>query len=626
MTSSDLLKANLQERLRALPTRPGVYLMKDAKGEVIYVGKAISLRDRVRSYFASPSGQTEKVRRLVAHITDFDVMVTDSELEALILECNLIKRHRPHYNVRMKDDKTYPYLRIDVQNTWPKVTITRRMEKDGARYFGPYADTGSVRRTLELLKKLFPYCNCNRVLTGNDKRACLDYHIGRCLGPCIGACTTEEYRRVIDQVILFLEGKQETVVKQLRARMEQASEELQFERAAHLRDRIFAVERVVERQKITSAAMADQDIVALARSNGDACVEVFFVRSGKLIGQEHFMLEGTQEEGASEILSSFLKQFYDSASHVPREILLESQADEMSIIESWLRNKRGSSVVLKVPRRGEKKKLVEMVAQNAVQALEQMRLKWMADSTKMHSALEELREQLNLPALPDRIECYDISNIQGTAAVGSMVVFEKGHPKRAHYRRFKIKTVQGANDYASLQEVLRRRFKRGKLTSDETDGKGSESGKRQSSDAWAIYPDLVLIDGGKGQLRAGLEVLQDLGIDTVPVASLAKENEELFVPTQRESILLRRNSGALFLVQRLRDEAHRFAITYHQKERSRQAFQSALDDVPGIGPRRKRALIKEFGSIQRIKSAHIDDLAAVPGMTRALAQRVKEKL
>src|SRR3990172_2934101 len=297
MTSSELLKANLQERLRALPTRPGVYLMKDARGEVIYVGKAISLRDRVRSYFSSPSGHAEKVRRLVSHITDFDIIVTDSELEALILECNLIKRHRPHYNVRMKDDKTYPYLRIDLQNPWPKVAITRRMEKDGARYFGPYADTGSVRRTLELLKKLFPYCNCNRVLAGTDKRACLDYHIGRCLGPCIGATTPEEYRRVIDQVILFLEGKQETVVKQLRAKMEQSSEELQFERAAHLRDRIYAVERVVERQKITSAAAADQDIVAMARSNGDACVEIFFVRSGKLIGQEHFMLEGTREEG-----------------------------------------------------------------------------------------------------------------------------------------------------------------------------------------------------------------------------------------------------------------------------------------------------------------------------------------
>ncbi|MBI2864984.1 MAG: excinuclease ABC subunit UvrC [Chloroflexi bacterium] len=672
-----MVTKRFQEQLKAVPLLPGVYLMKDAGGNVLYVGKAVKLRNRLRSYFGSLAGLTPKTGSMVQRIADFEFIVTDTELEALILECTLIKKHRPHYNVLMKDDKNYPYLRIDADEDWAKVAITRRVEQDGARYFGPYADSGSVRKTLELLKKLFPYRACNKNITGADPRPCLNFHIHRCLGPCFGAASKEEYRDVIQQVVLFLEGKQDLVVRDLKRKMEEASDKLQFERAAFLRDQIRAVDRVVERQKIVSTRATDQDVIAFARNDGEACVEVFFVRSGKLVGREHFILQGTQEEDAKEILTSFVKQFYTSATFVPSQVLLQSQIDESRIIERWLKDRKGGKVTVSVPKQGEKRKLIDMVAENASQALEQMRAKWLADRDKTVGAIQELQDHLGLSILPKegpvRIECYDISNIQGAASVGSMVVFENGQPKPAHYRRFKIKTVEGPDDYAMLQEVLRRRFRRfgaangrvdkpvganssGALRGEVVDnavgangrvnnpvgasfggrtplqlGEESKAGREnlaaaKSDNDWAILPDLVIVDGGKGQLNAALEVMRDLGMESVTTVSLAKENEEIFMPETREPLLLPRNSQSLYLVQRIRDEAHRFAISYHRSVHRRQSFNSALDDVPGIGPRRKQALLRHFGSLKAIREASIDELAAVVGMTRSMARKVKEAI
>ncbi|MDO8670127.1 MAG: excinuclease ABC subunit UvrC [Dehalococcoidia bacterium] len=620
-----------QEQLRAVPLVPGVYLMKDAAGNVIYVGKAIKLRNRLRSYFGSLGGHTLKVASMVQRIVDFEFIVTDTELEALILECNLIKKHRPHYNVLMKDDKNYPFLRIDVNEDWAKVGITRRVDQDGARYLGPYADTGSVRKTLELLKKLFPYRACNKNITGADPRPCLNFHIHRCLGPCFGGASQSEYHDVIQQVIHFLEGKQDLVIRDLKRKMEEASDNLRFERAAFLRDQVRAVDRVVERQKIVSTTAIDQDVIAFARNDGQACVEVFFVRSGKLIGREHFILQGTQEEDAKEILTSFVKQFYTAATFVPSQVLLQNQIDESKIIERWLKGRKGAKVTVSVPKQGEKRKLIEMVAENASQALDQMRAKWLADQDRTVGAIQELQDHLGLAILPKegpvRIECYDISNIQGTAAVGSMVVFENGQPKPGHHRRFKIKTVEGPDDYAMIQEVLRRRFRRVKSPPVQRP-EGGQGGAElaRTDDGWSILPDLIIIDGGKGHLNAALEVLRDLGMDSLATISVAKEHEEIFMAETMEPLILPRNAQSLYLVQRIRDEAHRFAITYHRNVRRRESFNSLLDDVPGIGPRRKQALLRHFGSVKAIREASVDELAAVVGMTRSMARKVKETI
>lgn len=605
-------QAELQKRLKALPAKPGIYVFKDRYQNILYVGKAVSLRNRVRSYFR-PRGLTPKVAKMVPQIADFEYTVTASELEALILECNLIKEHRPKYNVQMKDDKNYPYLRISFDEEWPRVYITRRFARDGARYFGPYTDSRSVRRTLEVLKKIFPYRSCHKEISGTETRPCLNYHIKRCLGPCIGAVDREDYLAVLKQVALFLEGKQEEVLKELRRKMEEAAELWEFERAAALRDQIQAIERVAERQKIISTAMKDEDVIAFARSNGEACVQVFFIRRGKLIGREHFILENTQDEDPREIMTSFVMQFYDNAPYVPERLLLQSEVDEATIIQSWLRGKRGDKVTLQVPRKGEKKQLVDMVAENAAEVLEQMRIRWLADAGKTGIALRELAEHLTLPNPPHRIECYDISNLQGTSAVGSMVVFESGQPKNGDYRRFKIKGGEQPNDYAMLQEVLRRRFKRGSRSS-------------EKDDSWTIMPDLLIVDGGKGQLNAALEVMRELDVEGVPVAALAKEREEIFLPEMSEPVLLPRTSQSLYLVQRIRDEAHRFAVTYHQSVRQKRAFTSALDEVPGIGPKRKAALLKHFGTVKKIREAPLEEIAAVPGMTRRLAQVVKDHL
>ena len=597
-----------------MPQKPGVYLFRDTSGNVLYVGKAANLHSRVRSYFGAPDTLSAKLGRMVTRVSDFEFLVTDSDQEALILECNLIKKHRPRYNVRLKDDKTYPYLKINVQDDCARVYVTRRVDKDGSRYFGPFASASSVRKTLDLLKNLFPFRSCKREIRGVDRRACLEYDIHRCSGPCIGAISKDEYREIINQVVMFLEGRQEGVVKELERKMAGASERLEFERAAVLRDQIRAVEMVTERQKITSTERGDQDVIALAQSKDQANVEVFFIRSGRLVERDHFMVQGAQDEEPGQIMTGFLNQFYDSATYIPHVILLQHLPDDILVLERWLESKRGARVNLLVPQRGEKRRLVEMVAENARQGLEQLRVKRLADPETTAAALGELRDALQLPQAPQRVECYDISDIRGTSAVGSMVVFQGGQPMTAHYRRFRIKTVAGADDYAMIREVLRRRFKR------------AEGFKRPDKSGWTIVPDLVLIDGGKGHLSAARDAMRETGVDFIPVASVAKENEEIFRPDIATPIILARTSPALYLVQRIRDEAHRFALGYHRRVRRSEAMASALDNVPGVGPKRKRALLRKFGSVKAIREADIDEIAAVVGMTRSLAQRVREHL
>jgi len=586
-----------------LPAKPGVYLMRDSRGEVLYVGKAVSLHNRLRSYFGSPSNLPPKTEAMMAQVGDFDFYVTDSEQEAFILECNLIKKYRPHFNVLLKDDKSYPYLKIDLTDPWPRVYMTRRLEKDGSRYLGPFASAHSLKHTLNLIKRLFPFRSCKKPINGADSRACIEYDIHRCLAPCTGAVSQQEYRQVIKQVILFLEGRQEEVLRRLRRNMEQAAERLEFEKASLLRDQLQAVEWVTQSQKVAGVTSGDQDVVALARAGDRAYVQVFFIRNGKLIGRDNFILEGTQGEEPEQIMTSFVQQFYASASSIPRLVLLQYPVLDTQLISDWLASLRGRPVELRVPQRGKKRELVEMVAENARQGLEQLQIK--ESPEKLSAAMTELQEVLHLPSLPQRMECYDISNIQGTSAVGSMVVFEKGRPKTAHYRRFRIKTVCGADDYAMLKEVLRRRFKRA------TDG------------TWAVLPDLVLIDGGRGQLNAALEALGETGTTSVPVASLAKEQEEIFLPDSPQPLQLPRNSPALQLLQRLRDEAHRFAISYYQRLHRGRSLGSVLDEVPGIGPRRKRALLRKFGSLAAIKQASVEELCALPGISPRLAEQVR---
>jgi excinuclease ABC subunit C len=604
-----MVPSYLSEQVRGLPASPGVYLFKDAEGNILYVGKAANLRHRVGSYFGAGQKLTPKLRQMIGKVNDLDYFVTGSEQEALILELNLIKRHHPRYNVRLKDDKTFPYFKIDLGEDWPRVFVTRRLEEDGGRYFGPFASARSVRQTLKLIKGIFPFRSCSRAITGTDPRPCLEYDIGHCLAPCIGVVSHEGYAEVIKQVILFLEGKQEMVAQQLKSKMNRAAEALDFETAARLRDQIQAVDRVIEGQRIAATVKGEQDVIAFVQDKDQAYVQVFFIRGGKLIGRESFLLQGTRYEEPSQIMTSFIQQFYDSSPHIPPLLLLQHPLADIATIQGWLQGKRGGKVSIQVPRRGNKRKLLDIVAENAEQGLEQLKIKQLASPKALSAALEEIKRELRLPRLPSRIEGYDISDIQGMAAVGGMVVFDRGKPKPSHYRRFRIKTVSAANDYAMLQEVLRRRFKRA-------------SG---ASDSWAILPDLILVDGGRGQLNATREVMGEMGVGSVPIASLAKENEEIFVPQKQKPIILPRSSSALQLLQRLRDEAHRFALGYHQRLHKRKTFASVLDDIPGIGPRRKRALLRQFGSVNAIKGASVEELTTA-GITRSLAEKIKEYL
>ena len=653
------MNEKIQSVLNSLPHKPGIYLMKDAQGNILYVGKAISLYNRVRSYFQESTDLSPKNRSMVAKVDDIEFLVVKNEVEALVLESNYIKQYRPRYNVLMRDDKSYPYIKVSLTEDFPRVYRVRSFQRDGNRYFGPYTNSGAVDATLDLLNKLFAFRTCrydastwappvNKEPPPGWKqkllpRPCTQYYIHRCIAPCVAYASREEYDTVIKQVILFLEGKHDEVVKSLQEKMHEAAENLNFEEAARIRDRIQAVERVLEKQRIISTeGQDDQDVIAFASSEDETCVMTFFFRNGKLIGREFFILQGTRDSSPGEVMTSFLQQFYESSPHIPPEIVIEAEPDDRAVIQAWLREKRKGAVTITTPKRGEKLRLIEMVKQNAQEVLEQQRIKWLTDSQKTQLALEELQEALNLAAPPQRIECYDISNTQGTNSVGAMVVFEAGRPKPSEYRRFKIKSVEGPNDFASHQEVLRRRFRHAGMQSTtrnedsadlegqfiatsedgtgETGAPGAPGAKFQHD--WAM-PDLIIIDGGKGQLSAAMEVLQELHID-IPTVGLAKENEEIFIPGSPDPIILPRSSQALYLVQRIRDEAHRFGITYHRKLRSDRTFKSVLDEIPSIGPKRKQALMKHYGSVRAMSAASVEDLAALDGMTRDAAEKVKE--
>ena len=614
----------VQEILKRLPTKPGVYIHKDKNDGILYVGKAINLRSRVRSYFHK-NVDSNKTRRLRSHIRDIEIITTESELEALLLEMTLIKKHRPPYNVRLKDDKRYPYIKVHWGDNFPKVTVTRRMDKDGSRYFGPYTSAKAVYATMDTLRKIFPYLTCDRNINGMDDRACLYFDIKQCLGPCIGAVNREEYRAMIKQLMDFLNGKSEHIVKGIEDKMYRASEEMNFEAAARFRDQLWAIDKVVARQKVIAASNTDQDVIAVAREEGDACVQIFFIRHGKLIGREYFLLENTDEEDDETVLNEFLTQFYDEAAHIPKEVLLPQDVEEARIIEQWLRQKRGTKVRLQVPQRGRKRELVEMAATNAVDTLATLRQQWAADRSRHVTAMAELQERLDLPTPPSRIECYDISHTQGRQTVASMVIFVQGAPRKSDYRRFNIQTV-GNDDYGAMKEALTRRFKRYKEATDGELHDMSELGKKKDT-AWALLPDLLLLDGGKGQLKMGLEVLEAFGLlDEVPVASLAKQEEEIFMPGRNHSVYLPRRSQALYLVQRVRDEAHRFANEGHRKRRGKAGVASILDSVPGIGPQRRRRLINHFGSLDDLRSATFEEIASVPGIPADVARSIKSHL
>jgi len=615
---------HLQTLLANLPTRPGCYLMKNAAGEIIYVGKAINLRQRVRSYFHE-SGQTPKTRRMVREIADIEWIVVETELEALLLEMNLIKKHRPKYNVRLKDDKRYPYIKVHWADPFPKVTVTRQLVNDGSRYFGPYASAWAVHQTLDVLRRIFPYLTCDRPITGQDARPCLYYDIKLCAGPCIGAIDQAGYRQMIADLMNFLNGRGEEIIERLQKEMEQAAETLRFEKAARLRDQIQALQAVIEKQKITFGQdMADSDILAMARSDGEACVQVFFIRGGKLIGREYFVLENTAESEDAEILAQFLKQFYAEVPNIPEQLMLPQEIEEAQIISQWLRTRRGGEKVeIVVPRQGQAHELLKMALENAQETLNILKARWQADTHRQEEALTELQQALSLPHPPNRIECYDISNTQGMAIVGAMVVFEQGVPNKSLYRRFNIESVRGMpDDFASMEEMLRRRFRRWQV-SQETAAQPGEKVDR----AFAILPDLIVIDGGKGQLARAVKVLQEFSLyGQIPLIALAKQQEEIFFPERAESLLLPRTSPALYLLQRVRDEAHRFGLTAHRQRRKKLGMASQLEAIPGIGPTRRKALLRHFGSIEAIRQASIEELASVPGMTRAAAEQLKAHL
>ncbi|MCL5039887.1 MAG: excinuclease ABC subunit UvrC [Firmicutes bacterium] len=690
--------AALEEKAKNLPELPGVYLFQDETGAILYVGKAVSLRNRVRSYFQE-TGLAARTRSMVSLARDLDFITTASAVEALILESNLIKKHRPRFNIRLRDDKHYPYLKVTISDEWPRVLISRSMRRDGARYFGPYTRSGAVRETLRLIRRLFPYRTCTDQTLRTIPRPCLNYHIKRCLGPCHGHVTPEEYRAMIEELCLFLEGRRSQVVKKIKEKMEEAAENLEFERAAEYRDKLKAIEEVTEKQKIISAAMGDQDVIGLARGGMAAMIHIFYVREGKVVGRDQFPLQGAVDLPEGEVLGAFLKQFYQEASFIPTEILLPAEVEEAEEIQTWLSGKVGRVVRLKVPRRGNRAELVEMAVKNAQLALEQERSPLEREQELAEQAMSALHEELGLPSLPHRIEGYDISNIQGQQAVGSMVVFVDGQSEKQAYRKFKIKNVQGADDFAMMAEVITRRFRRGLLERAEGqrggDGiarsgsveQGTEKGAGENPFAkaahevtergepsvsakgafeadtptsdlqplslsevprpeepsvpmkgafeadtptsnlqppsFARFPDLIVIDGGKGQLNAAREALQSLGLSDLPVIGLAKREEEVFLPERSDPIILPRDSQALFLLQRLRDEAHRFAVGYHRQVRSKETIRSILDEIPGIGPKRKRTLLQHFGSVAGIKAAAAEEIATLPGMNRALAEKVK---
>jgi excinuclease ABC subunit C len=610
----------LASALAKLPDRPGVYLMKDAAGVVLYVGKAQSLRNRVRSYWQkqAPAGEIHRIRSVIDRVADVEVTQTDSVSEALLLEANLIKRYKPRFNVRLKDDKSYPYIKVTLADDFPRVERTRKLVNDGSRYFGPYASASSVDESMNLVRRLFPFRTCTIDIQDGERalqRPCLLYHIKRCQGPCIEAISKADYRADIEQVELFLEGRQETLVKALRREMTSAADRTEYERAAATRDKIRAIERTMESQKMAAFARTELDLVGLARQDNQAAVQLFVIRDAKLIGRDVFLLDAAREAADEEVIGSFLEQYYARGGAIPREVYVPTEIPGVADLEAFLAERRGGPVHLRVPQRGEKRELLALATRNATETLEREQARWLADQGKTLRALEELAEALNLAGPPHRIECYDISNFQGSESVGSMVVFEDGKPRSGEYRRFRIRTVTGPNDFASHQEVLRRRFRMARVGDE-----GAEEARR-----WAM-PDLVIVDGGRGQVSAAMEVLDELGLHDLPLAGLAKEREELFVPGGPDPIVLPATSPALYLVQRLRDEAHRFAITYHRNLRAKRSVRSAFDDLPGVGPKRRRELLKVFGSVKQVREAPVEQIAAVPGIGRSLAARIKATL
>lgn len=604
------ISEKLQGILATLPSKPGCYIMKNTEGTIIYVGKAISLKNRVRSYFHADAGHDAKTRRLVRDITDIEWIVVGSELEALILEMNLIKKHRPKYNIRLKDDKRYPYIKVHWADPFPKVTVTRQMVDDGSRYFGPYTSAWAVYQTLDVLRRIFPFLTCDRDITGTDLRACLYYDIKLCIAPCIGAASQAQYRQVISDLMDFLNGHSEGIVARLQTGMEKAAEEMRFEKAAAIRDQLKAIQSIIERQKIIFASdYLDSDVLAMARSNGEACVQIFFIRGGKLIGREYFILEGTEDEADSEIMEQFVTQFYTEAATIPEQVMLPEEIEERKIIGQWLRSKRGGDKVeIFVPKQGQPRELVQMAAENAIETLQALRAQWQADTHKQEQSLAELQQALNLPEPPNRIECYDISNTQGTAIIGAMVVFTQGVPDKKLYRKFNIESVVGApDDFASMEEMLTRRFRRWR-GAQQTEG---DVGSKPDA-SFSFLPDLIIIDGGKGQLGRAVNVLEKFELyGRVPVVGLAKQNEEIFFPHKSEPLVLPRHSQALYLVQRIRDEAHRYGITAHRRKRQKIGMASQLDSIPGIGPARRKALLKHFGSIDKIREATVEELRVV---------------
>lgn len=595
---------NIKEELKKLPNSPGVYIMRDESDEIIYIGKAINLKNRVRQYFQSSKNHTPKVRAMVSRINHFEYIITDSELEALILECNLIKKHRPKYNILLKDDKHYPYIKVTMNEDFPRVLLARRVEKDGSKYFGPYSSTGYVNDTIEIIKKIFPVRSCKKVFPRDigKERPCLNFYINQCSAPCQGGINKDEYRNMMMDICLFLGGKHQELIDRLEEVMKKSSQKLNFEKAAEIRDKISSIKHISERQKIISNAMEDQDVIAFASGESDTMIQVFFIRGGKLLGRENFTLDGALETPRSEILCEFLKQFYSHTEFIPKEILLQEEADEINIIESWLSGKRGSKVHVRVPRKGEKHELVDMVYKNALQALESIEGK----IKDKNSGIEELAKVLEMSSLPNRIEAYDISNIQGSLSVGAMIVFTEGRPDKSQYRKFKIKSVVGPNDYQSMQEVLLRRF-------------------TNKNENFSDKPQLLCIDGGKGHVSAAQEVLKNVGLD-IPVCGMVKDEKHRTrgLIYRGQEINIKEKSKLMILITNIQDEVHRFAITYHKSLREKQLKKSVLDEIEGIGPKRKLALLKHFKSIDNIRKASMEEISKIDGFNRKAAEKVFE--
>lgn len=605
---------DIQEELKKLPGKPGVYIMHDESDAIIYVGKAISLKNRVRQYFQSSRNKGIKIEQMVTHISRFEYIVTDSELEALVLECNLIKEHRPKYNTMLMDDKTYPFIKVTVEEPFPRIMMARRMEKDKSKYFGPYTSAGAVKDTIELIRKLYKIRSCNRKLPkdiGNE-RPCLNYHIHQCKAPCQGYISQEEYRKSIEEVLHFLNGSYDTILKQLEKKMQDASECLEFEKAIEYRELISSVQKISQKQKITDTAGEDRDVLAVASEEEDAVVQVFFIRGGRLIGRDHFYLKIARGDKDKEILSSFIKQFYAGTPYIPSQLMLPEEIEDAAVIEEWLTQKRGHKVRIRVPKKGTKEKLVELAAKNASMVLSTDRERLKREEGRTIGAVKELEKLLGLKNI-SRMEAYDISNTSGFASVGSMIVYERGKPKRNDYRKFKIKGVQGVDDYASMEEVLTRRFEHGLREKEE----GKELG------SFTVFPDLILMDGGKGQVNVALDVLDRLKIN-IPVCGMVKDDNHRTrgLYYQNTEIPIDKDSEAFRLITRIQDEAHRFAITFHRQLRSQSQVHSILDDIPGVGPARRKDLMRHFENIEAIKNASIEELKKLPSMNEKSANDV----